>query len=329
MPRLPRPSVDEFAEGIALGNRLLLSRAITLAESTLSADRADSLQLLDTIRPNTGRANRIAVTGAPGAGKSTFLEAFGQELIKRGETIALLTIDPSGLRRPGSILGDKTRMEILSRMPEAYIRPSPSGGAQGGIGTATAEAILLCEAAGFSTVIVETVGVGQNEVPVHNLTDLFMLLTLPGAGDEVQGIKRGIMEMADIVVITKADGDNLTRANIALSDCRNALHLMPPTGWGWAPPVLLSSAYTGSGIADVADSVEMFFKTALESGHLPAKRSAQQAEAFRKLLSQLLTERLYSPADKADLLAAIEQDVLAGKAGVRAAAEKALDILFS
>ena len=324
MPAPSIPSVEQLTEGVLSGNRVLLSRAVTLIESSLPSHFQPALQLLSNLRKYAVTSRRIGITGAPGVGKSTFIEAFGQELVQRGGKLAVLAIDPSGIRRPGSILGDKTRMDLLSRMPEVYIRPSPSGTEAGGIARRTAETITLCEAAGYSTIIVETVGVGQNEVPVRNLTDLFMLLLMPGAGDELQGIKRGIMEMADIAVITKADGESLTKAKVARAQIENALHLMPPNSWPWVPPVLLSSAISRTGIAETADACERFFEAAQACGYLQQNRRNQQAAAFRALVREGVWQQFISRAGIPDQLFALEQAVAEGRTEARAAAEKVL-----
>ena len=219
----------------------MLSRAITLAESTLPADQELARQVLEAVLPHTGKSVRVGITGVPGVGKSTFIEAFGQHFTTQGRKLAVLAIDPTSQRSKGSILGDKTRMEQLSVNPNAYIRPSPAGQSLGGVTNATRQAMLLCEAAGFDTIFIETVGVGQSETAVHSMTDFFLLLMLAGAGDELQGIKRGIMEMADALVITKADGENMRKATAAKAEYQSALHLFPAAESNWSPKVLTCS----------------------------------------------------------------------------------------
>src|SRR4030043_589923 len=240
-------TVDEYVSGILSGNRTILSRAITLTESLLPKHYETIQAIIEKCLPFSGRSVRIGITGIPGAGKSTFIESFGLYLADQGRKIAVLAIDPSSKKTKGSILGDKTRREKLSVHPDAFIRPSPSAGTLGGVARKTRETIILCEAAGFDTILVETVGVGQSETSVHSMVDFFLLLMLAGAGDELQGIKRGIFEMADLVAITKADGTNIKKAERAKSEYSNALHLFPPSESGWIPRVITCSSKTGSG----------------------------------------------------------------------------------
>ncbi len=265
--RRPLPSIEQFVAGIRTGNRVLLGQAITLVESTREDHqvpaRAIIAQLLQTA-PVSGTL-RIAVTGAPGVGKSTFIESLGMYLIAQGKRPAVLAIDPSSALSGGSILGDKTRMEQLSAAEQAFIRPSPSGDSLGGVARKTREAIVLVEAAGFDTIIIETVGVGQSEIAAQRMTDLFLLLLLPGAGDELQGIKRGIVEMADLLVVNKADGERIRLANQARGHYLNAAHLFPPKPSGWTPRVLACSALDHSGIAEVWEAVEAFQQQTLET----------------------------------------------------------------
>ena len=236
------PTINEFVQGIKEGSRALLSQAITLIESALPEHQSLSQELIKRCLPLSGKSIRIGITGVPGAGKSTFIESFGGFLTAKGHHLAVLAIDPSSERSGGSILGDKTRMEELSADERAFIRPSPSGGTTGGVARKTRESIILCEAAGYDTIIVETVGVGQSETAVHSMVDFFLLLMIPGAGDELQGMKRGIMEMADMIVINKADGDTLTLARKAKTEYTNAMHLFPLPPSGWAPAVLTCSS---------------------------------------------------------------------------------------
>ena len=251
-----RLSARAYVEGVLQRDKSVLSKAITLVESDLGSDQELALQVLEGILPHTGTSQRIGITGVPGVGKSTFIEALGAHLIDSGNSIAVLAVDPSSQKTKGSILGDKTRMPWLSKQSQVFIRPSPAGKSLGGVAQNTRETMLLCEAAGFDTVLVETVGVGQSETVVRNMVDFFMLLMLAGAGDELQGIKKGIMEMADAVVITKADGDNLKAANQAQSVYQNALHLLSTSQTDWSPPVLTCSALQKQGIKEVWETVQ-------------------------------------------------------------------------
>lgn len=267
---------------------MILSKAITLVESNLPNDQLMAGQLVEQIIPKTGNAIRIGITGVPGVGKSTFIEALGNTLIAEGKKIAVLTIDPSSQLTKGSILGDKTRMQSLSKNPNAYIRPTASGNILGGIGGKTREAMLLCEAAGFDVIIIETVGVGQSEVAVRNMVDFFLLLMLAGAGDELQGIKKGIMEMADAIVITKADEDNVQNATKAQADFQHALHLFPSKASGWTPTVTTSSALTNKGISDVWKLIQKFENKTTESGFFERQRNEQNVQWLNEYFQQLL-----------------------------------------
>lgn len=253
-----KPTLTQLIDGIQAGDRVLLSQAITLIESESDADQILAHQLIHSILPLTGNSLRIGITGVPGVGKSTFIEAFGVKLVESGYKVAVLAVDPTSERSGGSILGDKTRMEALSREKNAYIRPTPSGATLGGVARRTRETILLVEAAGFDRVLIETVGVGQSEVMVHSMVDMFLFLALAGAGDELQGMKRGIMEMADAIVITKADGDNINRAKIAAADLSRALNLFPKRSDNWSVHVKLSSALTGNGLDEVITLIEAY-----------------------------------------------------------------------
>lgn len=308
MPR-PRLSVNEYTEGILNGNRLLLSRAITLIESYLKSDKQLAQELLERLLPATGKSIRIGITGVPGVGKSTFIEAFGKYLTGLGKKVAVLSIDPSSQRTGGSIMGDKTRMEELSHDPLAYIRPSPSGDSLGGVAHKTRETILLCEAAGYEVIIVETVGVGQSETVVKGMVDFFLLLMLAGAGDELQGIKRGIMEMADAVVINKADGDNFLKAKAAQADYRNALHLFPPSENRWVPPVLTCSALEQKGIAEIWEMMQAFETTLQSNGSWHKTRISQNLAWMHSYIRQRLLEEFYGNEHVKQQLQAIEEDV--------------------
>lgn len=285
-------SVETLFNGIVQGDKALLAKAITLLESEQPAhfDKADAL-----VEKCLGRAKqsiRLGISGVPGVGKSTFIEALGNLLTAAGKQVAVLAVDPSSQLGKGSILGDKTRMQTLANDPKAFIRPSPSGTALGGVARKTRESIMLCEAAGYEVILVETVGVGQSEVAVANMVDFFLLLQLPGAGDELQGIKRGIMEMADAMVINKADGDNLQRARQARAEFKRALHLHPPKANGWVPPVLLCSSTENTGIAEIWRVVEDFVRRGRENGHFDKNRKGQNRHWFLQGIDQQLSRLL-------------------------------------
>lgn len=308
-----RLTATQYIDGILAGDRLLLSRAITLIESRLSADQFLAQEVLTGVLPHTGNAVRIGITGVPGVGKSTFIEAFGKYLTGIGKKLAVLAIDPTSQRSGGSLLGDKTRMETLSVDPRAYIRPSPAGNSLGGVAHRTRETMLLCEAAGFTVILIETVGVGQSETLVHGMVDFFLLLMLAGAGDELQGMKRGIMELADALAITKADGDNKPKASRARVEYQNALHLFPPTGTGWFPPVVTCSSTTGEGIAPIWSLIEDHQTLTAQNGHRDKRRQWQQLDWFRSYLSQQLEQQFYNRPGMREQLALIETDVKEGK----------------
>ncbi len=267
--------VKALADGVRAGHRRAAARAITLIESTKREHRAMAEELISDILPDTGNSVRVGVSGVPGVGKSTFIESFGLHVVGNGHRVAVLAVDPSSPRTGGSILGDKTRMEELSRHPNAFIRPSPSGNTLGGVARRTREAMLVCEAAGYDVVLVETVGVGQSETAVANMTDLFMLLLAPGTGDELQGIKKGIVELADIVVVNKADGDLALAADRVKRDYTNALHLLRPASPNWIPPVLKCSALALEGLGEIWEAVEKFQTVLGESGEVKDKRAHQ------------------------------------------------------
>lgn len=304
-----RLTPDQYADGIRQGDRLLLSRAITLVESRRADDQALAQAVLGRVLPDTGKAIRVGVTGVPGVGKSTFIEAFGTHLTQLGHHLAVLAIDPTSQRSGGSLLGDKTRMETLSMNSSAYIRPSPAGNALGGVAHHTRETMLLCEAAGFDVILVETVGVGQSETVVHGLVDFFLLLMLAGAGDELQGMKRGIMELADALAITKADGDNASSARRAQLDYANALHLFPPTGTGWSPPVLTCSALTGEGISSLWNTIIDHQQRMQQNGQFQQRRQEQQLAWFRALLRQQLDANFYNQPGIRERLSALETQI--------------------
>lgn len=322
-------SVDDFVEGILEGDRVILSQAITLVESTRTEHQQKGQAIIDRCLPHTGDSIRIAITGVPGVGKSTFIEALGMRLIDHGRHLAVLAVDPTSERTKGSILGDKTRMGALASSDNAFIRPSPTAGSLGGVARKTRETILLCEAAGFDTVFVETVGVGQSETTVHSMVDFFLLLALAGAGDELQGIKRGIVEMADAIVINKADGKNQQAAQRAQSDYQNALHLFPPTESGWTPPVLTCSALTGDGIAAVWDTVERYRAHAESTGYLQTRRQRQARYWMHQTIEHRLKEDFFGHPDVKAAIDAIESEVMDGSTSSFAAAERLIRIYRS
>ena len=287
-----KPDIDSLAEGVFSGDRVAMGQAITLIESNLESDQQPATKLVEKLLPKSGNALRIGITGVPGVGKSTFIETFGKYLVNQGKKLAVLTIDPSSPLTKGSILGDKTRMEELSKHPSAFVRPSSSGQSTGGVARKTREAIFLCEAAGYNVIIVETIGVGQSEIAVSNMVDFFLLLMLTGAGDELQGMKKGIMEIADAIVITKADGNNLKNAVEAQSMYQQALHLFPASESGWHPTVLTSSSLTGNGIEEIWKAITKHYDLVKSSGYLLKNRSKQNVAWFHDRFMQLLNKDL-------------------------------------
>jgi LAO/AO transport system kinase len=283
-----RLTLQEFAEGIRSGHRVVLSQAITLVESKLESDQALASALVQEVLPFTGQSIRIGITGVPGVGKSTFIETFGKILLDQGKKVAVLAVDPSSQLTKGSILGDKTRMDGLAQDKRAFIRPSPSGNTLGGVSGKTREAMLLCEAAGFEVILVETVGVGQSETAVKNMVDFFLLLMLAGAGDELQGIKKGIMEMADALVIHKADGDNLEAAQKAKVNYQNALHLAPQQAKNWDPKVMLASSVTELGIKQVWSLIGDYETKMKASGFWESNRAGQRLSWLEDQIQELL-----------------------------------------
>lgn len=308
-----RLSIEAYVEGVLTGNRLVLSRAITLVESQLSSDKELAQAVLEQILPHSGRSVRVGITGVPGVGKSTFIETFGKHLTQHGKKLAVLAIDPTSQLTKGSIMGDKTRMEELAHDPMAYIRPSPSGGSLGGVANKTRETILLCEAAGFDVVLVETVGVGQSETLVKGMVDFFLLLMLAGAGDELQGIKKGIMEMADAIVITKADGENKAAAHRAVLEYQNAFHLLMPNTNGWSPKILTSSALEKRGIAEVWAMIEQYMQLTMTNGFYTRHRQEQNLEWLHALIRQSLEEQFYQNKGIINTLPQMEEYIKNGK----------------
>ncbi len=303
-----RLSVENYVEGVLLGNRSILGRAITLIESQLASDKALAQQLLDQILPHTGQSVRIGITGVPGVGKSTFIETFGKHITDQQKKLAVLAIDPTSQRSKGSIMGDKTRMEALAHNPLAFIRPSPAGSSLGGVTHRTRETILLCEAAGYEIIFVETVGVGQSETLVKGMVDFFLLLMLAGAGDELQGIKKGIMEMADAVVITKADGDNLATAQRAVVEYQNALHLLAANSNNWYPTVCTCSAYKNEGFVELWELMGQYVSQTKSNGFFAKNRQSQQLDWLHSYIKQTLESRFYD--NNKQQIEAMEQAIL-------------------
>lgn len=321
-------SLNDCLEGIKNGDRTVLSRAITLIESTKPEHRELAQEIIERCLPDTGNSIRIGVTGVPGVGKSTFIEALGNFIIEKGHKLAVLAIDPSSSRSKGSILGDKTRMETLATSDQAFIRPSPTAGSLGGVARKTRESIYLCEAAGFDTIFIETVGVGQSETAVHSMVDFFLLLMLAGAGDELQGIKRGIMEMADAIAINKTDSTDSNKVNQALREYKNALHLYPETESGWKPKVTTCSAFTEAGIPEIWELIQDYINKTKENGYFKNQRNQQAKHWMYDSITNELTSRFYdNPAVKRKR-EKIEEEVLNGKLSSFKAAQQLLDLYF-
>ncbi|HBG57211.1 methylmalonyl Co-A mutase-associated GTPase MeaB [Proteiniphilum sp. UBA1028] len=318
-------TVSEYVDGILAGNRVILSQAVTLVESARPDHQQKAQAIIEKCLPYSGNSIRIGITGVPGAGKSTSIDTFGMHLLKKGHKLAVLAIDPSSERSKGSILGDKTRMERLSVEQNAFIRPSPSAGSLGGVARKTRETIILCEAAGFDYLFIETVGVGQSEIAVHSMVDFFMLIQLAGTGDELQGIKRGIMEMADGIVINKADGDNIDKAQMAQRQLRNALHLFPLPDSGWTPEVLTYSGYYNLGIEEVWDMVSRYVNFVRKNGYFTRKRSEQAKYRMYETINEQLRDSFYNNSEIASLLVRLEDDLQQSRKSSYAAAKEALD----
>ena len=315
-------TVDDYVSGILAGDRVVLARAITLVESSSLKHEADAQEVIQRVLPHTGKAKRVGITGVPGVGKSTFIESFGCYLVERGLKLAVLTVDPSSARTHGSILGDKTRMERLCQLPQAFIRPSPAGESLGGVARRTRETMLLCEAAGFDTILVETVGVGQTEIALRSMVDFFLLLLLPGAGDELQGIKKGIVEMADHVLINKADGDNRLRAEQARADQDAALHYSENTTPEWKTEVALCAGLTGMGVPELWQRIEKFYAELAPKGVIAARRHDQDRQWMNDLIQDELRLRFQRDARVRARLPHVEAALARGEiTATRAAAE--------
>ena len=320
-------SVDDYVQGILRGDVTVLSRAVTLVESLLPEHQAVAQEIVEKLLPYSGKSLRVGITGVPGAGKSTSIDAFGMHILQeRGGKLAVLAVDPSSERSKGSILGDKTRMERLSVHPNAFIRPSASAGSLGGVARKTRETIILCEAAGYDTVFVETVGVGQSETAVYSMVDFFLLIQIAGAGDELQGIKRGIMEMADAIVINKADGANVEEAQRAAAHYRNALQLFPMPQSGIRPQVLTYSGFYDIGIKEVWDMIFDFVAKVKANGSFDERRSNQAKYWMYETINEQLYRRFYQAEGMEEMLARYEKEILAGRTTSFAAAGKLLDL---
>ncbi|MCF8273625.1 MAG: methylmalonyl Co-A mutase-associated GTPase MeaB [Flavobacteriaceae bacterium] len=320
-----RLSSQAYINGVLNGDRVILSRAITIIESNLESDKLLAKDIIQAILPASGNSIRIGITGVPGVGKSTFIEAFGKHLINQGHKVAILSIDPSSQRSKGSILGDKTRMEELSNLENAYIRPSASGETLGGVANKTAESMLLCEAAGYDVVLIETVGVGQSETAVHGMTDFFLLLMLAGAGDELQGIKKGIMEMADMVVINKADGDNIRKSEMARLQYQNALHIFPQSESGWSPVVTKASSTKNTGIDTVWDEVLKYKALVTQNGYFLKNRNYQKIRWMYDNINEELKHMFYGSKEILDELSILKKDIISSKISPVKAAQKIIE----
>lgn len=319
-------SVQEFVDGILAGNVTVLSQAVTLVESVRPEHQAMAQEVIERCLPYSGNSVRIGISGVPGAGKSTSIDVFGLHVLERtGGRLAVLAIDPSSERTKGSILGDKTRMERLSVHPDVFVRPSPSAGSLGGVARKTRETIILCEAAGFDTIFVETVGVGQSETAVHSMVDFFLLIQLAGTGDELQGIKRGIMEMADGIIINKADGNNIDKAKLAATQFRNALHLFPASESGWTPQVLTYSGFYNIGVKEVWDMVYKYVDFVKANGYFDYRRNEQSKYWMYETINEHLRDSFYNNPRIAEMLEQKERQVLGGLETSFVAAKDLLD----
>lgn len=321
-------TVAQLAEAVRAGDRSVLPRAITLVESTRADHRQQAQELLLALLPDAGGARRVGITGVPGVGKSTTIEALGMHLIEQGHRVAVLAVDPSSTRTGGSILGDKTRMQRLGSHERAYIRPSPTSGTLGGVARATRETVVLLEAAGFDVILIETVGVGQSEVTVANMVDTFVFLTLARTGDQLQGIKKGVLELADIVVVNKADGDHLAEARLAARELSTAIRLIYPRETLWRPPVLTMSALEGTGLSEFWDTVERHRQTLIDAGEFDARRRAQQVDWTRQLVRDAVLERALSDPVVREVRAKVEQQVLSGELTPALAAQRILGAIW-
>lgn len=323
-PKRADLSLSEYVDGVVSGDRAKLARAITLIESRNAEHQKLAQEMLLALLPRTGKSLRIGISGLPGAGKSTFIDAFGTMLTAQGHKVAVLAVDPTSSRTGGSILGDKTRMARLSTDANAFIRPSPTGGTLGGVSRATREAILVCEAGGFDIILVETVGVGQSEITVSEMVDFFLVLMIAGGGDELQGIKKGVLEIADMIAITKADGDNVTRAKLSATDYQHALRIITPMDPVWTPPVVTVSSLENKGLDTLWEKVDLHRRTMVGNGAFEAKRRAQQIRWMWAMIDDRLKSRLRGDEGLKALTQDMENGIAAGKVTPALAADKIL-----
>jgi LAO/AO transport system kinase len=328
-PKRSQYNALDFVEGILAGDISMLAQAVTLVESSLPEHQLIAQEVIEKCLPYAGKSIRLGITGVPGAGKSTFIEALGMHLVRSGHKLAVLAIDPSSERSKGSILGDKTRMEELSVAKNAFIRPSPSSGSLGGVARKTRESIILCEAAGFDTIFVETVGVGQSEISVHSMVDFFLLIQLAGAGDELQGIKRGIMEMADGIAINKCDGSNVDKARVAKAQYQNALHLFPPHESGWSPEAITCSSIENIGIAEIWEMVQRYVEFVKTNNYFNSKRISQSKYWMYETINEQLKSNFYQNSEIKKLLIESENKVLSNELSSFIAAKNLLDNYFN
>jgi len=319
--------VDSLEAGILSGDRTRLSQAITLIESNSPAHFEAGQELIRRVLPRSGNSVRIGITGVPRAGKSTFIESFGLKLLEEGKRVAVLAVYPSSSISKGSILGDMTRMELLSRHPGSFIRPSPSSGVLGGVARKTRESILLCEAAGYDTILIETVGVGQSEITVRSMVDIFVLMQIAGAGDELQGIKKGIMELSDLILINKADGDNLQAAQLAKAELEHALHYIRPSTPGWKSRTILCSALSGSGLADISQAIDSFVELTKSNSQFAKRRQQQVSKWFEALLDEAILARIYNMAGIQARISTLKEGVESQQIPVVLAVKQVLDSL--
>lgn len=322
-------TIADYVDGIVKGDITVLSRAVTLVESVRPEHQQIAQEVIEKCLPYSGNSIRVGISGVPGAGKSTSIDVFGLHVLEKGGKLAVLAIDPSSERSKGSILGDKTRMEKLSVHPDSFIRPSPSAGSLGGVARKTRETIILCEAAGFDKIFVETVGVGQSETAVHSMVDFFLLIQLAGTGDELQGIKRGIMEMADGIIINKADGSNIDKAKLAASQFRNALHLFPAPESGWTPQVLTYSGFYNIGVKEVWDMVYAYIDFVKANGYFDYRRNEQSKYWMYESINEHLRDSFYHNPIINEMLPDLEKQVLRGNVTSFVAAKKLLDTYFA
>lgn len=324
--RRPRLYVEQYVQGVLENNRSVLAQAITLVESNSPVHMEIAQEVLGQLLPHTGKSIRIGITGVPGAGKSTFIEAFGTMLCEKGHRVAVLAVDPSSPVTKGSILGDKTRMELLSRNPNAFIRPSAAGGTLGGVNRKTRETMLICEAAGFDVILIETVGVGQSETTVRSMVDFFLLLMLTGAGDELQGIKKGVIEIADALLINKADGENKDRALIAKGEFNRVLHYLQPATPGWETKAYMCSSLTCEGIPEIWAVIEKFRERMTRSGILQSRRQAQSLNWMQSMTADYLRAHFYSHPEVAKVLPDVEGRVARGELSATSAVQQLIAI---